>query len=88
MVKVAAGLPWHPTTVDSPQDGRNPTRGGAARKQRRLATLTPDEDAAWVYALNYYIEDEGMGDSRADRAAWKDVQQQFPRLKEYDGAKP
>jgi hypothetical protein len=49
------------------------------------AKLTPEEDRAWEEAFLLYL-DEGKTDAQADRAAWKDVQQQFPRLREFSGA--
>jgi hypothetical protein len=52
--------------------------------KRQLATLTPEEDKVWDKTFEHYLG-EGYSDSRADRAAWKDLQQQFPRLKKYDG---
>ena len=56
-------------------------------KKRRLAKLTAEEDKAWTTAFVHY-KDDGKTDSRADRMAWRDVQEQFPRLKQYDGCKP
>jgi len=59
---------------------------GEMKKPFRLATLTPEEDQAWVKAFVYYL-DEGRTDAQADAAAWADLQEQFPRLKDFDGAK-
>lgn len=53
---------------------------------KRKALLTAEEDRAWTRAFEFYVN-EGNSDARADRLAWKDVQQQFPRLKAFSGAK-
>ena len=50
----------------------------------RLATLTPEEDKAWVFAFTFYL-DQGMTDEETDRKAWADLQEAFPRLKAFDG---
>lgn len=54
---------------------------------RNLAQLTDAEEKAWQQAFAYYL-DEGMTEEEADAVAWADLQQQFPRLKAYDGAMP
>ena len=54
---------------------------------KRLAQFTDAEEKAWQHALAFYL-DQGMSDGQADAAAWKDVQEEFPRLKDYDGALP
>lgn len=56
------------------------------KKRKKLATLTPEEDRAWVQALNFHLE-HGDTISRADRLAWQEACERFPRLREYDGAK-
>ena len=53
-------------------------------KQRKIAVLTPEEEKAWTFAFEFY-SNQGMKDDEADFSAWKDVQEQFPRLREYDG---
>lgn len=50
----------------------------------KKATLTAEEDKAWVNIFEYYIN-EGKSDTQADKLAWKDLQEQFPRLKNYSG---
>jgi hypothetical protein len=55
-----------------------------AEKRKRLARLTPQEDRAWVIAFCYYV-DEGRADLEADRLAWRDVCDEFPRLKRFNG---
>jgi|SRR5579859_1123985 len=54
---------------------------------KRLARFTDEEERAWQHAFAFYL-DHGMSDDQADAAAWKDVQEEFPRLKDYDGANP
>lgn len=51
------------------------------------ALLTPEEDKAWVYAFNYWL-DEGDTEEEADIHAWEEMQQVFPRLAEFDGCLP
>ncbi len=56
---------------------------------KRLATLTPEEDAAWntLFAI---AATDGASDNAAAHEAWIALQEQFPRLRHYDGchAKP
>lgn len=54
---------------------------------KKIATLTPDEDKVWVNAFSFWKMD-GRTDEDADRMAWKELQDEFPRLKEYDGCRP
>lgn len=56
-------------------------------KAKRLAILTPEEDRVWTDS-NAYWEEEGFSRAKADRFAWKELQDVFPRLKEFDGAEP
>lgn len=55
--------------------------------KKRLAQFTGAEEKAWQQAFAVYL-DQGMSDDQADAAAWADLQEQFPRLKAYDGAEP
>lgn len=66
-----------------------PTKSKSTNK-RRLARLTVEEDAAWDVAFEYYgnNSDEELTDEEIAELAWKDIQEQFPRLKDYDGALP
>jgi hypothetical protein len=57
------------------------------KNAKKLATLTPEEDKAWVFAFNYYLE-EGKTENQADKMAWRDLKKEFPRLREFDGCKP
>ena len=57
------------------------------RKRRRRARLTPFEDRCWVFAFCSYV-DEGFTDLQADNLTWRDMYEEFPRLKNYDGCKP
>ena len=56
-------------------------------KTKRLATLTEAEDAKWVEKFTFYVDD-GMTDDEADRITWREMQDEFPRLKAFDGCKP
>lgn len=62
----------------------------ARKPRRRLAQLTPEEDRAWDVAFEYYgnDSDEELTDDEIAELAWKDIVQQFPRLKDFDGALP
>ena len=55
-------------------------------KSRKLATLTKAEDAAWVYAFEYY-KGIGLTDKRADERAWTDTKFEHPRLRGFDGCR-
>ena len=56
-------------------------------RKRRLATLNPYEDKCWVFAFCYYM-DRGKTELQADKLAWRDLREEFPRLRKYDGCKP
>ena len=56
-------------------------------RKKRLAKFTIAEDKAWTFAFNYY-RDNGNTSLQADRKAWRDVQDEFPRLRKYEGARP
>jgi hypothetical protein len=58
-----------------------------AKKRKKLARLTPQEDRSWVIAFCYYVDD-GYSDLKADGLAWRDVCEEFPRLREYGGCLP
>ena len=45
-----------------------------------LRRLTRDEKSDWKYYLSWYKEN-GWSGAEADRNAWKDLQQKYPRLK-------
>lgn len=55
--------------------------------KKERAHLTPEEDHAWEFALNYYL-DEGKTPLQADKLAWRDIVKEFPRLKQFWGAYP
>jgi hypothetical protein len=57
------------------------------RNQRRRARLTSFEDRCWVFAFCYYVDD-GFTDLQADKLTWRDMCEEFPRLKNYDGCLP
>ena len=58
-----------------------------AKRRKKLARLSPQEDRSWVIAFCYYVDD-GCSDLKADRLAWRDVCDEFPRLRGYDGCLP
>lgn len=51
----------------------------------KLAKLTPAEEHAWDFAMEFYLN-EGWLDDEAAEHAWADLQAEFPRLKAFDGA--
>jgi hypothetical protein len=57
------------------------------KPKKKLARLKPEENKAWVFAFEYYKND-GKTDLQADKLSWRDVCEEFPRLKKYDGALP
>ena len=58
-----------------------------AKKRKKLARLRPQEDCSWVIAFCYYV-DTGCSDLEADELAWRDVCDEFPRLREFRGCLP
>jgi hypothetical protein len=56
-------------------------------KQPYLARLSPQEDRTWSTLFSDLVND-GHSDEEADKAAWEELQRQYPRLKSYDGIKP
>jgi len=52
---------------------------------KKLAQLTVEEERAKEKAMDFYRY-TGKSEVEADRLAWADIQKQFPRLKDYDGA--
>jgi len=54
---------------------------------KRLAVLTQEEDRYWEHAYSEYLN-EGQDEGSADEQAWRDCQEMFPRLKEFDGCDP
>lgn len=52
--------------------------------QTRIAKLTDEENHAWEKAMEYYLN-EGKRPLTACSLAWRDVQLEFPRLKDFDG---
>jgi len=57
----------------------NPKRGGKAK-------LTAAEDAFWTKAFSSYVN-SGKSEAAADRLAWKETREQFPRLRAFSGAR-
>ena len=58
-----------------------------AKKRKKLARLSPQEDRSWVIAFCYYLDD-GCSDLKSDKLAWRDVCEEFQRLKKYGGCLP
>ena len=58
----------------------------ATQEARKLATLTLEENQAWVFAFGYY-RDNGWVDTEVDKQAWKDLVSEFPRLRTFDGCR-
>jgi hypothetical protein len=54
---------------------------------KHLATLTPEENKAWIDAFNWGLTELHYGQNRADRYAWHDICKQFPRLRSFDGCR-
>ena len=57
------------------------------KRPRKLATLSPEENRDWEYFFSWYMNN-GFTERQADRNAWRDLQQKYPRLKKYQGCKP
>jgi hypothetical protein len=53
----------------------------------KLAELTAEEQRAWNNYFAFYCN-EGWVDDEAAELTWKDLQAEFPRLREFDGCKP
>lgn len=49
------------------------------------AKLTPEENRRWEMYFAAFV-DEGDTDEAADTKTWELLQQEFPRLQEFDGA--
>jgi hypothetical protein len=77
---------------DNTHRGLEPTREQLEqlierRERMRLTKLTPEEEKAWEHAFCYWAN-EAATDEKADQEAWKEMQKQFPRLNDFDGAEP
>ena len=57
------------------------------KKTFKLTELTSKEDRAWQKHFEYFLN-EGETDNEADKHAWEEMQNEFPRLKNFDGIKP
>ena len=57
-----------------------------AANKANLVQLSDDEDKSWTWAFTHY-KDDGCSDAVADQKAWEAVCEEFPHLREYDGAK-
>jgi hypothetical protein len=53
---------------------------------KRKARLTAEENRIWEKTFAFHV-DAGMSDMRADIATWRDMQEQFPRLRAFSGCK-
>ena len=67
-------------------DNREVELGGSEPTNRAIAKLTPKEDRAWEKVFGFYV-DEGHPDDEAAELAWKDLQEEFPRLAAFEGCK-
>jgi hypothetical protein len=56
------------------------------KAQKRIATLTPEENHAWEFAFCFHL-DAGKTDLQADKLAWRDLRLAFPRLPQFDGCR-
>lgn len=54
---------------------------------KKLVILTVEEDKVWSKAFEYHKAD-GLSDVMADRLAFKDTAECFPRLKAFSGCVP
>jgi hypothetical protein len=52
----------------------------------KLAKLNAVEEKAWEAAFRFHRV-AGKTETRAANAAWRDLQLEFPRLRQYDGAR-
>lgn len=57
-----------------------------SKRKLKLATLSLEENDFWENIFAYYVE-EGYDDDEADKLAWEEMQEEFPRLLKYDGIK-
>jgi hypothetical protein len=55
---------------------------------KKLATLTKDEGEMYSNEFEYYLRAVRNDSGRADAYAWRCLVLSFPRLAEYEGAKP
>ena len=55
---------------------------------KRLATLTKRQDKIYGDEFGHYMNNVRHDTKRADRYAWRSLCQMWPKLREYDGAKP
>lgn len=49
-------------------------------QETKVCKLTKKQDKAWVFAFGHY-KDKGYSDAKADKSAFRDLIQEFPRLK-------
>jgi hypothetical protein len=62
-------------------------RSESPKTPKRLAVLMEDEDRYWEHVFSEYLN-EGQEEADADEQAWRDCQEMFPRLKDFDGCEP
>ena len=70
-----------PTVIDQ---GRRFDMSNFVARGRKLARLTPEEEHAWDFAWTFY-EDEYPDENIRAGVVWRDLQIEFPRLKDFDG---
>ena len=54
--------------------------------RRKLTALTVAENKRWEQLFSWAVNC-GYTQRAADREAWKGLQEEFPRLRKYDGAR-
>ena len=53
---------------------------------KKLAQLTKQEERSMEKAIDFYRY-TGKTEAEAARLAWRDIQKEFPRLRDFDGIK-
>lgn len=51
---------------------------------KKLAQLTAEEERSMEKAIDFYRY-TGKTEAEAGRLAWRDIQKEFPRLRDFDG---
>jgi hypothetical protein len=54
----------------------------------RYARLTRDEDVSYSCHWEFFMNNQTPNEILADAYAWEQLQTEFPRLKQFDGALP
>ena len=51
---------------------------------KKLVRLTGEEERSMEKAMDFYRY-TGKSEAEASRLAWRDIQKEFPRLRDFDG---